>query len=285
MQTGDNLNGKIIELLDADLERREDLVEMIRKLSDEYKNEGEICKRIFQILAHLDLEEKEAIRHWNAISRHKSDMENRLGRTVAFRTSLLDYFLTETTLIKAPSIVEFYIYESAKYNIMIDDLTGLYNHRFLREFLWKETKRSLRYHKSFSIVIMDIDNFEEVNANYGYLAGNEILHYVSKVIEANMRIEDIAARYGGDEFVLILPETAGVGALSFCERIKELIESGDVQYSDRTIEVRVSIGYTTYPADHEDPVVLLEYADKALYHAKFLGKGRIVAYSKNDFEI
>ncbi|OHD55633.1 MAG: hypothetical protein A2Y33_13440 [Spirochaetes bacterium GWF1_51_8] len=285
MNTGDSLNAKIIDLLDADLERREDLLEVIRSLADEYHSEGEVCRRIFQILAHLEMDEKAALAHWSAVIRHKSDMSAALERPVAFRTALLDYFLSETDLIKSPAIVEFFIYESAKYNIMIDELTGLYNHRFLREFLWKETKRSLRYHKSFTIVIIDIDDFEEINSTNGYLAGNEILQFVSKGLETNMRIEDIAARYGGDEFVLILPETPKSGALSFCRRIKELVEAGEVQYGDRIIKVELSMGFASFPDDSSDPVTLLDYADKALYHAKYLGKGRVNEYNKEELEI
>ena len=285
MQTGDSLNGRIIDLLDADLERREDLLDVIRNLSDEYHSEGEVCRRIFQILAHLDIGEKEALEHWNAVIRHKNAMSTALDRTVAFRTALLDYFLRETDLIKSPAIVEFFIYESAKFNVMIDELTGLYNHRFLREFLWKETKRSLRYHKSFTIVIIDIDDFEEINSKNGYLAGNEILQHVSRGLETNMRIEDIASRYGGDEFVLILPETPKSGAFAFCHRIKDLIEAVEIPYSDRIIKVQLSMGYASFPDDSSDPVTLLECADKALYHAKYLGKGRVNAYNREELEI
>ncbi len=284
MNIKDNLlNKKIEELLDTDLENRDDFQEKVKALGREVTDEVEIYQRILFLFSHVQFSVEEARDHWDRILAHRSELSAKLERKVAFRVALLDYFLTKLRLYKTPQVLELYIYENAKYNVTLDELTGLYNHRFLREYLWKETKRSVRYEKKFSLLVIDIDDFKGINDRYGQITGDDILKSLSKSLEMNMRIEDVATRYSGDEFIVILPETDKKGALVFASRIKRLMENLDANYGDIDLSIKVSIGVATFGEDSNDPVELMELADKALYRAKFMGKNRIVAYSPDYF--
>lgn len=275
---------KIEDVFDIDLERRDDFHQQILTLAEGMEDETELYQKVLFLLSHLQFSKKDAQKHWQNIIEHKKQLSQTLDRPLAFRVAMIDYFMTEMDIYEQPMMVELFIYESEKYNAMMDELTGIYNHRFLREYLWKETKRSMRYHKKFSVIIIDIDDFKGINDRYGELAGDEILKRIGFALEANMRIEDVASRYGGDEFVLILPETTKEGALAFSSRIKRLVESVEVQFGSICLSVKVSMGVSTFIEDTEDPVQILELADKALYRAKFMGKNRIAAYNEKDFE-
>ena len=285
MSIDDRLNEKILEILDTDLERREDFFEKVNDIIKEIKNEGEVYRRLISFLTHLDFSPEEATMHWLKIVDIRTKMAQKIGRPVAFRVALLEYFLEDLRIYKAPLVVEMYIYETVKYNAMVDELTGLYNHRFLREFLWKESKRATRYNKQFSVVILDMDNFKAINESYGHLAGDDFLRNVGKIIEHNIRIEDIAVRYGGDEFLMVLPETNKEGATVFTKRVCSIVETIVMNTMEMSIKPSISAGIATFLEDSVDPVELLELADKALYRAKYCGKNCVVAYQKEEFVV
>lgn len=279
------LNEKIMEIFDPDLERREEFFERIRSLVTEKDSESEIYQRIFQVLCHLEFSPEESLEHWRRITALKQKLEGELVRPVAFRVAMLQYFLSDMGLYQNPYLVELFLYESSHYNIMTDELTGLYNHRFLREYLWKESKRSTRYKKAFSILILDIDDFRFVNDNYGPLAGDEVLKSLARIIEENIRVEDVVGRYSGDAFIIILPETEKTGAQDFSQRLRGLIKSQSIQIDQKPVPVTCSIGISTFSRDSQDPIEVLEMAEKALYRAKFQGKDRVEAYSTRLHEI
>jgi diguanylate cyclase (GGDEF)-like protein len=279
------LYNKVIQILDIDLERRDGFLDKIEDLINKGEDEGEVYREIIKLLTQMEFSPKEAVTHWKSILEHRDLISKKLERPVFFRVALLDYFLEIVEMYQVPMLVELYVYESARYNAMVDELTGIYNHRFLREFLWRETKRSLRYHKKYSVVFADIDNLKAINDNYGKLAGDEVLKSVARFFEKNMRIEDVIARYSSDEFVIMLPESDKEGAFSFCKRIKPFIEGELIQFGGFSIQITLSFGIATFIEDSDDPINLLELADKALYRAKFLGKNQIVGYSPDTFEI
>lgn len=158
-----------------------------------------------------------------------------------------------------------------------DPLTGLYNRRFLNEFITKEVEISRRMEKRFSLAIIDIDDFKKVNDMHGHAAGDAVLKAVSKLMVKTMRKADVVGRYGGEEFIIIMPETSKKSAVLVLERLRCKIASEKVKLDNsRNISVTVSFGVSNYPADGESSVDMLITADDRLYKAKREGKNRIV---------
>jgi len=159
-----------------------------------------------------------------------------------------------------------------------DYLTGLYNRRFLFDFLDKEVSRTQRYGGHFSILMLDIDYFKKINDTYGHHSGDLVLKSMSKKTLEIKRSADLVARYGGEEFVIVLPQTDLRGAMTFAERLRKAIETMEIPADDRTLNITVSIGITAYVAESKlTATELIDVADKALYDAKNSGRNRVVA--------
>ena len=158
-----------------------------------------------------------------------------------------------------------------------DGLTGLYNQTYLKEIIDIELNRSRRHQRTFSLLFCDIDNFKEFNDNNGHLLGDEALSNFSKLILQRLRMTDFASRYGGEEFVLMLPETELVDAAFVAEDICKLIYESDFEGEETQPGGRltVSIGVSSYPANGDSIDELLHSADKALYQAKKYGRNRV----------
>ncbi len=174
-------------------------------------------------------------------------------------------------------------YERAKKLTITDDLTSLYNFRYLREFLGFEISRSLRYNNPLSVLFIDIDNFKSVNDTRGHLVGSAVLVEIGEIFKSMVRDKDAIVRYGGDEFVIILPETSIEGASVLAKRIKDKVENyvfkgGD----DYSIKLTVSIGIATCPKHSSRAEDLIKMADTAMYEAKFDGKNKIKIANKHN---
>ncbi len=161
-----------------------------------------------------------------------------------------------------------------------DGITGLYNQRYLMETFNIELKRSRRHNRVFSILFCDIDYFKQFNDKNGHLLGDKALERFSKLILKRLRITDFASRYGGEEFVLLLPETDKASAFVLADDIRRLIQESDFdgQESQPGGKLTVSIGISSFPVDGDSEDALLTTADKALYHAKNLGRNQVIIY-------
>jgi diguanylate cyclase (GGDEF)-like protein len=164
-----------------------------------------------------------------------------------------------------------------------DDLTGLFNRRELHRFLGYEVISSKRYNHSFSIMMMDIDHFKDINDRFGHRAGDEILQQVGQVLINCTRGCDLQARYGGDEFIIVMPETAARQACICAERVREAVEALSIQVRHENglaekIEITISIGVAEYPYDANNTDLLIDSADQALYQAKHQGCNRVVRF-------
>ncbi|TMB44456.1 MAG: diguanylate cyclase [Deltaproteobacteria bacterium] len=163
--------------------------------------------------------------------------------------------------------------------VVSDPLTGLYNRRFLMDRLLQEMQRSDRHGEPLAFAMIDLDGFKTINDLYGHVLGDKVLRAVGNAISRSIRVSDLAARYGGDEFAVILPQTPPEGAMRVCERLLRAIsEAGFQDDSGKVCRVTASLGLAYYPADDvETPEDLVHSADGALYGAKRSGKNRYTA--------
>ncbi len=150
-----------------------------------------------------------------------------------------------------------------------DDLTKLFNSRYLNLYLGREIKRCKRHGIPLSVIFLDLDGFKGINDNYGHLAGSGTLAEVGQILARVVRESDILARYGGDEFVVVLPETPASGALVIAERLRRAIEEHPF-LSDQGLDARISasFGISTYPDHALSPEGLIQKADQAMYRVK-----------------
>ena len=154
-----------------------------------------------------------------------------------------------------------------------DPLTGLYNRRALRKQLTEELHRADRYKHALSVFMLDIDYFKPINDTLGHQAGDKILSSLAKMLESSVRITDYASRYGGEEFVVLLPETSLTKATELAERLRIEIAEHSISIGDnKEHNITVSIGVSTYPEHGDSGEDLLNAADSAMYTAKAAGR-------------
>lgn len=158
-----------------------------------------------------------------------------------------------------------------------DPLTGLLNRRDFFERLGLEFRRSRRYGRSLSLLMIDIDDFKRVNDTHGHQVGDEVLVSTAVTLHAGVRESDLVARYGGEEFVVMLPETRREDAVALAGRLREAVGAMEIPVGAAVERVTVSIGVAGFPADAaEDEDELVRLADSALYAAKGSGKDRVI---------
>ena len=156
-----------------------------------------------------------------------------------------------------------------------DSLTGLYNRQAILGKLRELINRAKRYNEDFSLSMLDIDHFKRVNDRYGHLTGDEVLEKIAALIRRNIRDTDIAGRYGGEEFIIILPQANLSSALVVAERIRNIIENAEMKDSvGNVFAITVSQGLSGWERD-EDAYSLISRADEALYKAKANGRNRV----------
>jgi len=174
------------------------------------------------------------------------------------------------------------LFEKTRHLSITDPLTGLYNVRYFYRALNHEIERSQRYDDEFSLLIFDIDDFKRINDTYGHQIGDDVLRELSGIMLQHSRKTDIVSRYGGEEFVLILPRTGKEEAVRIAERICEMIRQNPFRPGNGDdITITVSGGVSTFKEDGATPKELLYGADMALYSAKARGKDRVVCCSKD----
>ncbi len=166
--------------------------------------------------------------------------------------------------------------------VLRDGLTGLYNHAFLQERLEAEVSRSQRTGQPFGLLFIDVDHFKSINDSCGHQVGDAILRGISDVMKGGaggfaLREHDLAARYGGDEFVLLLPETNKSGATAMAERLRRYVAG--MSFGSMGARATLSIGIAAFPSDGQHRRGLVQAADAALYAAKRMGRNRVVSFT------
>ncbi|BEP29588.1 response regulator [Helicovermis profundi] len=153
-----------------------------------------------------------------------------------------------------------------------DGLTDIYNHKYAVDFLIKEKERTIRYNSKLSIIMMDIDNFKKVNDMYGHLTGDDVLYNIAQIIKEHIRKIDLVGRYGGEEFIVVLPETDKESAFIVADKLRKAIEA--FNFDGINHKVTISGGIAEYKVENNNN--LISDADENLYKAKNEGKNRIV---------
>lgn len=247
-------------------------IETIRALIDRFSEDPEIHAKIVAGLLSLSLAEDEARSVLAAIIDHHRTFAERMGHPVDIRVAAMDYATRHPELITDPVVVSLPTFALSQRLAAVDELTGLFNRRFLDLYLAKELNRARRYRQTFSLVFIDLDNFKAVNDEHGHDVGDRVLSSFGGEVQTLLRKEDFAARYGGEEFVVVLPHTDTEGARRFAQRLSSGLGAVDLPAG---IRVTYSGGIATFPAHGTSEAELVHNADLALYQAKLNGKAHV----------
>lgn len=167
------------------------------------------------------------------------------------------------------------LHRDTKMLALTDGLTGLLNHRAIHERIRQEFDRFRRYGSCLSLIVADFDNLKTINDTYGHPVGDEVLRTIGDILRETSRESDVLARYGGDEFVILLPQTNSKNASNMAERIRQKVEKHTFSIQDLKLKSTISMGVATVPEEGiNTPQDLIESADRALYGAKRSGKNR-----------
>ena len=176
------------------------------------------------------------------------------------------------------------LYERALHLAFTDNLTGLYNRRFVLDQLEREFARAARSDSPMSLVMMDLDGLKTINDRFGHIEGDVVLKKLGRILKQNTRASDTAARWGGDEFVLLAPDTDSKGAYIIGERIRTQTEQCRPKISGEELSFSISVGIASYPVHPSRVTELIKRADEAMYNAKGLGKNRVCVFSNGQAE-
>lgn len=267
-----SLEKEIIQILDEDPYNEEYIVERFNFLRD--RTGDDFFVSLFKILVNIEFLPSEARSIWNEISANKLKFSKSLGRNISFRVAMLDYFINYNKRVKNPKIIEIKLYEKALKSALIDTLTGVFNRRYYDEIVENELNRSKRHNQPLSLFLLDIDNFKIFNDRYGHIEGDQVLKTTGTLLKNFFRKEDIVCRYGGEEFVVIMPMTSTKGALGVTNRFRDEFKTYNFGYIE---SVTFSGGIATYPNNCIDKFDLFIKADIAMYRAKASGKDKIIS--------
>jgi len=236
---------------------------------------------LLYLLTHMRFDPDEARKHWDALTQHRQELDDALGRQTDLSVALVSYFVEVSGKLKNPKVIELKLFEETRASAYKDELTNLHNFRFFQEFLRWEVKRCERSGGEFSIAMGDLDNFKSYNDRFGHEAGNKALKAVGRGLQKAGRDQDVAVRYGGEEFVLIMPGTSKDDAERVAERVRRVIEELKLPESEAADGVTISLGVASYPEDALGSEALIRCADRAMYTAKAKGKNQIQLYGAN----
>jgi two-component system cell cycle response regulator len=170
------------------------------------------------------------------------------------------------------------LYHEEIYRTMIaDGLTGAHNRRFLTEFLEREMARCTRHARPLALVLFDLDEFKLVNDGFGHLNGDQVLREIADLVREQVRREDCFARFGGDEFAVVLTETDLDHARQFAERLRQRVEAHEFHLGTEIVPVTISIGVAAMGIDTREAAMFLAAVDGRLYEAKSAGRNRIAS--------
>jgi diguanylate cyclase (GGDEF)-like protein len=238
-----------------------------------------------RLVPHARFNEREVADRSAAIEAHGRELSSRLGRNVGLSVAALDYLVNISGDLVAPTIVEHEVLEVLEHRSVTDALTGLFNRYHFEVTLQREVARSLRYRARLSLLLIDVDQLKAVNDRWGHQAGDRVLGRVAGAIRNGLRGADIAFRYGGDEFAVVLPDTdARAGRLvaeRICANVGASLAEGAVPGAATRATVSGGLAELSLAAGCASETQLIVAADQALYLAKSRG-GNCVAEAPAD---
>lgn len=264
------IKGQILRLLQQEPYHENTAIEHLKMIEEIPADE--IYSYLFDVLIDISFDEETAKTHYENIATQRKNMQEILGRDVGFYVVMLDYFLNGDTILENPKIVELSNYELKTRLILVDELTGIYNRRYFEEALTKEIQRASRHDGTCSLLFIDIDDFKKVNDTHGHCVGDEVLREFAAVLAGTIRAVDVAARFGGEEFAVLMPETNRKGAIILAERLLDRIREHRFA---KDLRISFSGGIATFPEDGTTTECLIKKADEGLYGAKRKGKNQV----------
>ena len=233
---------------------------------------SQFLQRYFRATTQLDLRESQCIQIWEEMLLRRRELSEQLHRSVSLHTALMDV-LSAAGLVHIPVVLEYSEFKKLQVNAATDPLTGLYNRRLFTESFEKELNRARRYGLPLSIVILDLHRFKEVNDKYGHPRGDDVLRAAASTLQKALRTSDSAFRIGGDEFVLLLPQTDAAQALALSRRVGTVFAE-TLQPLHLAISVTMDHGVATFPPDGDQSDLLIRVADERLYRLKHANHSR-----------
>ena len=232
------------------------------------------------LLTRLRVAPSEARSQWPLVVARQREMAAKLGHPVDIRAALLNYFVDVDRRLDSPKVVEMDWADRTAQSALVDDVTGLPNQRFFREQLARDVERSCRDNSPLSLILLDADDFKSVNDRHGHDVGTATLCEMARRLRRQAREEDLVARYGGDEFVVLCPSTPKAEARQVAETLRSAVAACVVATAGAPLPLRltVSAGIATCPGDAADAETLFALADRATYQAKDAGKNRVELY-------
>ena len=232
---------------------------------------SDLYVKLLFFITHEVFDEQKAKVLWEEIINHKNRISEKLGRNVEITVATLDYLTNvEKEIINPKLIGEAFIGKIAHIS-SVDPLTKLYNRQYLTARLPEELIRYKRYRAPLSLLLIDIDDFKDINDTYGHSKGDSVLVNLSEIFIDTIRDLDICIRYGGEEFLIILPHTKRKFASKLAERLRKNVR--DFDFED--VRLTISIGISNCPANADTVRGLINSADEALYLSKTSGKNKV----------
>ena len=232
-----------------------------------HEEKPEILRQLLVDWTGLPHNAKEAQDRWTEVEGVLAALRKALGPPVGLQTALLHLFHSRKGLLKEPRLLSDRDLAVLRVNAITDPLTGLYNRRFLLEHLGREISRAERTHGIVSVLMTDLKNFKGINDHFGHPVGDTVLVRTARVIRELLRVVDAGCRWGGDEFVVVLPNTDLFSAFAVAERIRRKVASSALP-GRPGFTLGMHYGIASYPTDGRTPDFLLKVADLRLYQCR-----------------
>lgn len=240
----------------------------------------ETYSELLSILANIETPPTEAATLWNAAWEHMANLTTQLKRPVNITVALLDYLLEnrEGKYIHRAKVIDILDFEKVAQSAIRDGLTGVFNTGYIREQVRWELTKDRRFKRGGTIILFDLNKFKQCNDEHGHLAGDAVLRAFADAMKLHTRRADVVGRYGGDEFLALMPSTLLEGAFIVADRIRRSFENTVTRIPSGPAEgIRITVtgGIAEYRGDTDQAETLIQSADQALYLAKRQGANRI----------
>jgi diguanylate cyclase (GGDEF)-like protein len=240
------------------------------KLLEKFKKElgDKFYIEIIYFLTHTLVKSgKQAKQIFNEIKKHHVDLNKKLNRNIGIQVAILDYSMNIDKTLKDPTIIEEAKITEMAHTAVTDKMTQAYDKKFLFHDLGKEIEKTRRYGTKFSLLMIDLDNLKKINDELGHIAGDEALKLLCRILIKNIRKSDTLYRFGGDEFLILIPATTQINARKAAQKILEAIRNTSLK--KYKINISASIGVASFNKNNIKNVSgVIDIVDKALYYAK-----------------